>query len=205
MTRHCPPKLFVLMTGPLRCPDTTSNLKKTLRCWAYGTCFYVGATIRHLPASELFDVGRGNRLLTHNVFVHITVTFVVSVLLAVLISVAHQRLADALPCGWENRTKRLRGCYSLLHEYGSEPGSSSNLTDSETCLHTRRLEGSLVWFHRAWSRSAPRRRGSLQTERRQPSPGSWSATYHQRRLPTSMQIVFYSMFNDFKLCCLIIT
>jgi len=142
-------------------------------------CWRVGArTIRNLPESEEVNVRRRNWLETHDVFFHVAAPFVMSVFLTVLISVTHQRLADALPCGSEDRQTAAWLLFdSVLLWAWDERRESSHPIGSETCLHIRPLEGSRVWFHRPGSETAPHHRGSLRTERRQPSLGFWTVTY----------------------------
>lgn len=104
--------------------------------------------------------------------------FVESVFLAVLVSIAHQRLADTLALDIKTQTPCMTALYLCLMKCWPEFFFlNSNQIDSETYLHTRPLEGSFLLFHKTWSLSALRRRESLQTEHRLTWPGFLSVQY----------------------------
>lgn len=61
-------------------------------------CRCTGRPRCHLPESQVLDIGRNYPLVTHNVFKRWAL-LIESIFLTVLVSIAHQRLADTLTYG----------------------------------------------------------------------------------------------------------
>lgn len=102
-----------------------------------------------------------------------------SVLLAVLISITHQGLANALTWGATHTQTLL----TLLLQCDSDAleRPNSDPIDNETGLRIRPVGGSLSLFRRVWFHSVLLGRSRLQTEHIQPWLGFWSAACRRER------------------------